>query len=94
MNFYKMENKIPMIARLEFCMWRNVWLNLHLLDTKQMGALQSFLNLRLQTVTAGRMFNQKETFNSWEVYFKHIQFINSQSVITVILIPHISPLLK
>lgn len=93
-NFYKMGNNIPVVARLEFCMWRNMQLNLHLLDIKQMGDRQSFLNLSLQTVTSGRMLNQKETSNRCEVYFKHIQFINSQSIIIVILIPYISPLLK
>lgn len=89
-----MGNNIPVVARLEFCVWRNMQQNLHLLDTKQMGDLQSFLNLHLQTVTSRRMLNQKETFNKCEVYFKHIQFINSQSIVIVVLIPHISSLLK
>lgn len=36
MNFYNMGNKIPVVARLEFCMWRNTQPDLHLLEAKQM----------------------------------------------------------
>lgn len=58
MNFYKVGNNTPVVARLEFFVWRNMQQNLHLLDTKQMGDLQSFLNLHLQTVTS--MLNQRK----------------------------------
>lgn len=72
MNFYDRGNKIPVVARLDFCMWRNMQPDLHVLDAKQMEDLKSFLKLLLQTVTSGRMLNQKEIFNRCEVYFKCI----------------------
>lgn len=36
MNFYNVGNKIPVVARLEFCIRRNMQADLHLLDAKQM----------------------------------------------------------
>lgn len=72
MSFYDVWNKIPLVARLEFCVWRNMQTDLHLLDAKQMGEFLFFLKLLLLTVTSGRMLNQKEIFNRCEVYFKSI----------------------
>lgn len=47
MNFYNMGNKIPVVAGIEFCVWRNMQPDLHLLDAKQMGVFLSFLKLLL-----------------------------------------------
>lgn len=75
MNFYNMGNKIPVVAGHEFCMWRNMQPDLHLLDAKQVGDSQSFLKLLLQTVTYGMMLNQKDIFNRGEVYFTCIPLL-------------------
>lgn len=93
-----MGNKIPVVARHEFCKSGCMFLHIHLLDAKQVEDSQSFLKVLLQIVTSGMMLNQKEIFTRGEVYFTCIPlyflFTNSQSIIIVVLIPHFSLLPK
>lgn len=57
-----MGNKIPVVAKFEFYMGKNMQPDLHLLDAKQMEDFQSFLKLLLATAASGGMLNHKEIF--------------------------------